>query len=59
VVDGRTFVVAAVTSATGMQKGVPDSWFVAPRQHADEIKNVVVTLLDQNLGPALQKLGLM
>jgi hypothetical protein len=59
VVDGRTFEVAAVTSASGMQRGVPDSWFAAPRQHAEEIKNVVVTLLDQNLGPALQKLGLM
>jgi hypothetical protein len=57
VIDGRTFEVAAASGAYLVQRGVPDAWFVAPKQHADEIKDVVVRLLDKNLEPELRKLG--
>jgi hypothetical protein len=58
VIDGRTFQIAAASHASLVQKAIPDSWFVAPRQHFDEIKNALVNLLDNNLEPSLQKLGL-
>lgn len=58
IIDGRTFEIAAISRADLIQKGVPSSWFVAPRQHVDEIKNVLVNLVDTNLEPALRKLGL-
>jgi hypothetical protein len=59
VVDGRTFEVAAASHDNLVRKGVPDSWFVAPRQHANEIKEFVARLLDEKLEPALRKLGLI
>jgi hypothetical protein len=59
VIDGRTFEVAAVSGVHAVQQPVPDSWFVAPKQHAVEIKAVVEDLLDKNLEPALRKLGLI
>jgi hypothetical protein len=59
VIDGRTFEVAAVFRADGVRLGVPDAWFVSPKQHAADIKDAVVELLDQNLEPALRKVGLI
>jgi hypothetical protein len=59
VIDGRTFEVVGVARASAVRRGVPEPWFVAPRQHAAEIKDAVVELLDQNLEPALRKLGLI
>ncbi|MGB8274472.1 MAG: hypothetical protein WCF16_04280 [Alphaproteobacteria bacterium] len=58
VIDGRTFEIAAV-SGTFPVEGVPDPWFFDPMQHADEIRNAVVELLDINLEPTLRKLGLI
>jgi hypothetical protein len=59
IIDGRTFEVAAVSGAYLVQRGVSDSWFVAPKQHADEINDVLVRMLDKNLEPELRKLGLI
>ncbi|HEV2678172.1 MAG TPA: hypothetical protein VGV37_26835 [Aliidongia sp.] len=59
IIDGKTFEVSAAATSELVQKGVPDSWFVAPRQHSDEIRGAVVTLLDKNLAPALRKLRLI
>lgn len=58
VIDGRTFEMAAAARKHPVLKGVPE-WFVAPRQHADDIKAAVVALLDQNLEPALREIGLV
>jgi hypothetical protein len=59
VIDGRIFEIAAVSRAILVRRRVPDPWFVAPKQHTDEIGDAVIDLLDKNLGPALQKLGLI
>jgi hypothetical protein len=59
VIDGRSFEVVGVARTNAVRRGVPDAWFVAPRQHVAEIKDAVVELLDQNLEPALRKLGLI
>jgi hypothetical protein len=59
VIDSRTFEIAAASRTNLVQKGVADSWFVAPRQHTDAIKDTLMNLVDRDLEPSLRKLGLI
>lgn len=59
VIDGRTFEVMAAKYSTAAEQNVPVSWFLAPRQHVEEIRRAVVILLDSDIEPALRKVGLL